>query len=422
MPERFPEGFLWGSATSSHQVEGGNTANDWWAWEQQPGHIRDGTTSGDAAGWWAGKAEADLRAAAAMGHNAHRMSLEWSRLEPEPGRFDDAAFERYRQILGTMRERGLTPLVTVNHFTLPMWAADRGSWLDPELVLRFEAYARECGRRLGDLVELWATLNEPNVMAFFGYAGTRWPPGRGELVAFARAMVHLMQAHAAGYEALHATAKRPSVGIVLNFPRFEPARPHHPLDRAVAKAQDWAMAGSLLRALQTGRLEPPTALPGRRIDGLAKSIDWFGLNFYGRFEVRFDVTATADLFGRHVQSPTTATEWTDWGQAHAPSLTAQLLRLRQLEVPIYITENGLFDNDDDQRPQFIVDHVRAIHRAIESGVDVRGYFHWSLVDNFEWAEGWSAHFGLLELDRTTLQRTPRSSAEVYGEICRNNGL
>ena len=419
---RFPDGFLWGSATSSHQVEGGNTANDWWSWEQQPGRIRDATTSGDAAQWWSGKAEDDLRAASAMGHNAHRLSLEWSRLEPEPGRFDDAAFERYRQILGTLRDLGMQPMVTVNHFTLPTWAARRGSWLDPELPHRFESFARQCGQRLGDLVTLWATLNEPNVMAFFGYAGTRWPPGRGELTAFARAMVHLMQAHAFGYEALHATAKHPSVGIVLNFPRFEPARPRHPLDRAIAKAQDWAMAGSMLRALQTGRLEPPAALPGRRIDGLAKAIDWFGLNFYGRFKVRFDVTATEDLFGRHVQSPTTATLWTDWGQAHAASLRAQLRRLTSLKVPVYVTENGLLDNEDRLRPQFIVDHVRAVHRAIDDGVDVKGYFFWSLVDNFEWAEGWSAHFGLLKLDRDSQTRTPRRSSEVYAEICRNNGL
>jgi beta-glucosidase len=154
----FPAGFLWGAATSSHQVEGGNDGNDWWDWEAA-GRVARGETSGNAAEWWTGRAEEDLKRAADMGHNAHRMSLEWSRLEPQPGHWNDAAFERYRAIVGTMRDLGLTPSVTLHHFTLPRWAARAGGWKNRGIVERFAWFARVCARRLADLVDTWATIN-----------------------------------------------------------------------------------------------------------------------------------------------------------------------------------------------------------------------------------------------------------------------
>ncbi len=183
----FPDGFWWGCATSAHQVEG-HTHNDWTAWESRPHTIADGTRSDAAARWWQGEAEADLQQAARWGHNAIRISLEWSRLEPEPGRFDDAAFARYRALLGHASAIGLRPMVTLNHFTLPQWVARRGAWLNPALAGWLARFATECGRRLGDVVERWATLNEPSLVALFGYADTRWPPGLGHLPSFGPAL------------------------------------------------------------------------------------------------------------------------------------------------------------------------------------------------------------------------------------------
>lgn len=418
---RFPEGFLFGAATSSHQVEGDNRNNDWWHREQQPGHIHDGTRSGSACGWWAGRAEEDLRLAVELGHNAHRMSLEWSRLEPKPGRWDDAAFERYRAILGAGRDAGLRMAVTAHHFTLPRWLADRGAWLSEETVERFVRYCAECGRRLGDLVDLWITMNEPSILAYQGYAGTQWPPGKGDPAAAFRAIRLMLLAHAEGARALRRAHLSAKVGLVHNAPLFQPAR-RSVVDRTLARLQDWSITGMILRALDTGWLLPPMASRPQRVPELVASVDFLGLNFYGRYLVRFDPKDEDNFYGAHVQPDTIATEHTDWGQPWPEGLTRQLARMAELGVPVYVTENGVYDNTDERRQRLLVAYLRAVHAAIEDGVDVRGYFFWSLLDNFEWAEGWRTHFGLVAVDRQTGERRPRPSAERYARICRGGGI
>jgi len=417
----FPEGFLWGAATAAHQVEGGNDGNDWWDWEQVPGRIADGTRSADACGWWTGRAESDLSAAAAMGHNAHRMGLEWSRLEPEDGRFDDAAFARYAAILDHLHGLGMQAMVTLHHFTLPRWAAARGGWGWPALAGRLGRLAQECGRRLGGRVDLWATINEPSVLGLGGYATRMWPPGRGSVPAYLGALRAMLAGHAAAFAALRRADPATPVGIVLNAPRFEPARPGHPADRAAAAFQDWMLTGMLLRALDTGRLPPPLSVTGRRVPGLARAFDFLGLNFYGRFDVRVDPRAPATGFVRHVQPGTVRSERVDWGRPSPEGLADQLVRLSALRVPLYVTEHGVRDADDALRPDVIRGGVRGMADAIRRGADVRGYFHWSLIDNFEWAEGWSSRFGLIAVDPATQARTPRPSAGVYAAICRANG-
>jgi beta-glucosidase len=397
----FPAGFVWGAATSSHQVEGGNHENDWWDWEAQPGRIRDGSRSGEACGWWGGRAETDLAAAAAHGHTAHRLGLEWSRLEPEEGRFSGVAFDRYAAVLDTMRELGLDAMVTLSHFTLPRWAARRGSWLDGSLPRLFGRFATECARRLGGRVRWWATLNEPQVLAFMGYAGTRWPPGLGSLPAALRALRGMARAHRAAYRAVHRVIEGAAVGVVMNLPRFSPASGGL-ADRAAARAQDLVFGSMPLAAF--------------------RPVDWVGLNYYGRYEVRFDPRAAGTLFGRHVQSPTVSSGDNDWGQIAPDGLEEQLVRLRGVRVPLFVTENGVWDDEDRVRPRYLVEHVAAVHRAIERGADVRGYFHWSLVDNFEWAEGWAVRFGLIAIDPATQERRPRRSMEVYQRICEAHGV
>jgi len=424
---RFPPDFLWGTATSSHQVEGNNENNDWWAWERKPGAIRDGSRSGDAVGWWDGKAEEDLGTAAELGQTAHRLSLEWSRLEPAPGQWDEAAFARYGRLFAHAKSLGLTLMVTLNHFTLPRWVTDRQGrgvargWTDRALPERFAAFARQCARRFYPYVDLWATINEPNVLALLGYVLRRWPPGRGGLRASGSAMSNMLRAHTLAHRAIHQVRHDAKVGIVINLPVFTAARPH-PADIMLSASHDWAMNGALLRALETGVLGFPFCLHGRRIAGLATSFEWLGLNYYGRYQVRFDPLAPTTAFSRFVQPSSAATAWSDWGEPYAEGLTHQLKRMRHLRVPLYVTENGVFDNDDARRPEFIRSHVRALHDAVRDGVDVRGYFHWSLVDNFEWAEGWSTKFGLLAVDRNTGARKRRASADVYAEICRANAL
>ena len=416
----FPETFLWGAATASHQVEGGNDGNDWWDWEQSSGRIRDGSVSGDAAGWWQGRAEDDLALAASLGQNAHRFSLEWSRIEPKPGKFDSAAIDRYREILGTAQELGLSTCVTLNHFTLPRWLAKRGSWLYSGTAERFSRYVSRAVGGLDDVVDLWVTLNEPNVLAYTAYMGPLWPPGKRSMLAGFRALRQMLKAHAKGYYAAREVTDKP-VGIVLNTPLFEAHRPDHSHDRFARGFQDWAFNGVLIEALRDGLLRFPLTFFTRTEPRLANSFDFVGINYYGRFEVQFDLRAETP-FGRHVQSPSIGTEQTSWGQVCPRGLTEQLKRVsRRLGKPVYVTENGLYDNKDKARLGFLVDHVHAVADALRQGVDVRGYFHWSLVDNFEWAEGWSTHFGLIEMDPQTGERRPRRSAEIYAQICRSNG-
>lgn len=414
----FPSDFWWGCATSSHQVEGSND-NDWTQWERRPRAIADGTRSGDAARWWSGAAEGDLDRAAAWGHNATRLSVEWSRLEPEPGRFDDAAFERYAEILRHAGDRGLSRLVTLNHFTLPKWIAARGSWLADDIVPAITRFTTACAERLGAHVERWATLNEPSLVALLGYADSLWPPGRKDPRTFGPALATMLRAHVAMHRALKQARPESSVGLVLNVPCFDPDRPH-PVDRGLAWLQDHAISGVVLRALETGRLWPPVGLGGR-IEGLPSSFDWLGLNYYGRYAVRFSPWAFTQAFGAHVQPDTSRCGDTDWGQPHPQGLTRGLQRLAALGVPVLVTENGIQTRDDTQRAAYIRDHVEAVRDALAQGVDVRGYFHWSLIDNFEWAEGWRPRFGLLALDLETGKRTPRPSAEVFAAICRSNG-
>ncbi len=415
----FPHDFWWGCATSSHQVEGGND-NDWTRWERRPGAIADGSVSGQAARWWSGAAESDLDHAASWGHNATRISVEWSRLEPRPGHFDDAAFERYAAILQHAGAQGLARLVTLNHFTLPPWIADRGSWLSPDIVPAIARFAAECGRRLGPLVERWATLNEPSLVALLGYVDGRWPPGIRDPRAFGVALQHMLAAHVAMQRALKEAQPEASVGLVLNVPCFEPARPH-PADRLLAKMQDHAITGVILQGLETGRLLPPLGL-GRRVEGLVGSADWLGLNYYGRYAVRASLGAYRQAFGAHVQPHSSRLGDTDWGQPYPAGLLQGLRRLASIGVPVLVTENGVQTADDTQRVTYLRDHVQAVADAFAEGIDVRGYFHWALVDNFEWAEGWAPRFGLLALDLESGKRQPRPSAGVFAAICRKNGL
>lgn len=413
-----PDGFLWGAATSSHQVEGDND-NDWTAWEAEAGRIVDGTTSGKAAGWWSGEAEGDLRRAADLGMNAHRMSLEWSRLEPEPGLFDRRAFERYRAILEAGRAAGLTMLVTLQHFTLPKWVARLGAWNADAIPELFEGFAGRVARELGDVIDLVATINEPGVLATFAYADTRWPPGPGKLDRAFEALATMLDGHGRAYRAVKRHRPELPTGLVLNCPDFAPAS-KRPIDVMAAKAQDWAFNGAAIEALSTGTLYPP--LPWRREAGLPRSYDWIGLNYYGRYQVRFSVRDAGRLFGKHVQPDSIKTEHNDWGQPAPDGMVEQLRRLATLGVPLYVTENGCYDPNGTRRPRYLVEHVRALERAVESGLDLRGYFHWSLVDNFEWAEGWTTPFGLYALDRATQGRSARPSAAIYGAICRANGV
>ena len=415
----FPPGFLWGTATSAHQVEGNNTGNDWSAWEQQPGRIACGHRSGRACDWWRA-AEADFDRMAAMSQTAHRLSVEWSRLESVPGRWDDAALARYRAMLSGLRQRGITPMVTLHHFTFPLWVARRGGWLWPDLPQAFARFAAYVADGLGDLVALWCTINEPVVAVALGYVTHHFPPGAGGLLAARRALVNAIRTHAAAYHVLHARRPAAPAGIAMNLRIYDPARPASRLDRLVAGVQDRTVNWAVLNALRTGLLRlwlRPVPIPEAM-----GTTDYIGVNYYTRDRVEFDLRRPRTLFGRNFHTPGAVLSDGGYGEIYPEGLYRVLMRTQTYGWPIYVTENGLPDADDDLRPAFLVNHLRELARARAAGCDVRGYFHWSLIDNFEWAAGWTLRFGLIAVDPETQARTPRPSAALYAEICRTGRL
>lgn len=417
---RFPQGFLWGTATSSHQVEGNNRNNDWWEWEKELGHIREGHRSELACDWW-NRAEEDFDLAREMGQNAHRLSLEWSRIEPQEGEWDDHAIARYRQMLVGLRERGLEPMVTLHHFTNPLWLVEKGGWETEAVVSLFERYVTKVAEELGDLIELWSVLNEPNVYVMLSYAGGHWPPGKQSLPLSFRVLSNMLLAHGRAYQAIHRLQPRAQVGIAHAVQVFDAAEPKSRLDRWAAWIPDYIFNRLILTALTKGVLAFPLA-PNRKVPDLVDSADFLGINYYSRDTVAFDVSRPRELFGRRFYPEGVEMSDGGYGEVYPEGLYRLLKRVAAYGKPIYVTENGLPDEDDDQRPRFILTHLAAMHRAIEEGVLVKGYFHWSLVDNFEWAEGWSLRFGLIALDVETQERTMRRSGQLYKEICQAGAI
>jgi len=424
-PRHFPPGFLWGTASSSHQHEGRNTNNQWWEWEQQAGRIWHGDVSGDACGWWH-EIEPDLDRAAGLGLNAHRLSLEWSRIEPRDGVFDERAIMRYREMLEALRRRRLTPMVTLHHFTNPLWLEAAGAWLDPHTPERFARYVAYAVEKLGDLCQLWCTVNEPTVYAGMSYLEGLWPPGATSLLLTRKVLEALLRGHATAAAAIHQAGPHHRVGIVHNFHIMRPGT-RRLRDVAVAKIADEVVNGVMLHALRTGQLVRPLGAASRTVAGLRGSCDFFGLNYYSRSWIVFDARAAGWTFSRayipeHVEQSDRNSRGHAYGEIYPSGLHRALKRINRLNLPIYITETGLPDHDDDQRPRFLLSHLGEIYRAIQEGVDVRGVFIWSLLDNFEWSEGWELRFGLYAFDQRTGERRLRPSAALYAILARANAL
>jgi beta-glucosidase len=415
----FPKGFLWGTATSAHQVEGDNRLNDWWAWEQQPGRIRQGARSGKACDWWGGRWKEDLDRAAAGGQTAHRLSVEWSRIEPSPGRWDAHALDFYREILSGMRARGIEPMVTLHHFTNPLWLAEQGGWENEDVITRFEAFTRKTVAALKDLTTFWCTINEPNIYIYCAYATDAFPPGKKNIQTAFRVMRNQILAHAAAYHAIHELQPEARVGIAI---QYRPIVPHtaNPLDGFVARLQSRISNDLFPWALRDGRLRFP--LGREYAPRAAHTQDYLGLNYYSCDHVSFDLRKAGELFGRRFYPEGADLSDVGWN-ANIPEGMALAIRWANgFGLPIYITENGIEDEADHIRPRYLVQHLHQAWKMANIGVPVRGYFHWSLVDNFEWERGWTQRFGLWALDPETQRRTERPSGRLYDEICRENGI
>jgi beta-glucosidase len=413
----FPPDFRWGTATAAFQVEGNNTNSDWWDWEQDNGRILHNHKSGLASNWWQ-NAEADLDQAAEMGTNAHRLSLEWSRIEPEPSVFDTAALDRYRQMLQAMHDRGIEPMVTLHHFSNPRWLTEKGDFNSRIVVDYFQRYVAKVVAVLGDLIPKWITINEPMVYVFLRYLEGVFPaPQRSGWTAGFQAVRNMLRCHAAAYYLIKESYPASPVGVAKQMAVFQPRPGGNRLDAWWAGRIGWLFNELWLAAMHDGRLRWPVGR--RRLDNLAGTFDFVGINYYTRHYVKFPP--------RH---GLVENEWGDdaivsdgnYGEVYPAGLYQVIDQARRYQKPIYITENGVPDSADVLRPSFLITHLREVWRAINFCYPVMGYYHWSLVDNFEWDRGWTQRFGLIELDPETQNRRWRASGRLYSDICHNRGI
>lgn len=417
----FPKSFLWGTATAAYQVEGDNTTSDWSVWEQAPNHITQGQRAGKACDWWSGgRWREDFDRAATDGHTALRLSVEWSRLEPSPGQWDDEALDHYRQMVCGLRERGLTPLVTLHHFVSPQWVTEGRLWETGEVVPLFERYVQKVVRVLGSDVGLWCTINEPNTFVYSGWVAGLFPPGQHDIGLALRVAANVVKAHAAAYRAIHALQPQALVSLPIHFRPIFPAHPRFAPDNWVAWMQFNLFSTLFPDAIRTGRLRQrvgSVAIPEAKA-----TLDFFGLQYYTADIVRFDVTNPSELFGRRAFPLGAEVDDAKHYASYPPGFFWSLKWAHQQGLPIIVTENGIGDETDTLRPRYLLTHLRELWKAVNFNWDVRGYFHWSLVDNFEWERGWTHRFGLYTLDTETQVRTPRQSAYLYADICRSRSF
>lgn len=409
----FPPDFLWGTATSSYQVEGNNVNSDWHAWETtDPGRIKGDSGCGAACNWWE-QAEADLDIAAAMGNNAHRLSLEWSRIEPEPSVFDPEAIARYRDILQACHDRGLEPMVTLHHFSNPLWLAEKGDFNSDIVVDYFQRYTAKVAVELGDLIPKWITINEPITYAVMRYLTREFPHGRRTGAgALFEAVHNMLRCHAAAYHTIKAARPAALVGTANNMQIFEARPGGNVIDHWWAGQVRDLYNDSWQDALHTGRYRG--IVGGKRFPNLAGTYDFVGINYYTRFYLRFPPPSG---FVEREWGPEAVVSDGDYGEVYARGLFQIIEHVwKRYGKPIYITENGLPDAADRIRPGFLLDHLRQIWHALSFCYPVMGYYHWSLVDNFEWDRGWTQRFGLVAVDPVTQERTWRPSAHLYREI------
>lgn len=379
---KFPEDFLWGSATSAYQVEGGIEDCDW----------SKVYPAGRACDHY-NRYEEDFDLLKKLNQNAYRFSIEWSRIETEEGKFDKKEIEHYRNVLLNLKEREIISFVTLWHFTTPQWLAKIGGWSNRKSIFYFLRFAERLFNKYQNLVNFWITLNEPLNYASIGYLEGRWVPKKRNLILFLKVIHNLIIAHKKVYELFHKKNPNVKVGNAESYCFFEPFNPKSFFDKFNSWIYNYFWNEWFLKQIKN-------------------HLDFIGLNYYFHNKIKFP------FLKRNENKIVSDIGW----EIYPEGIYYVLKNLKKYKKPIYITENGLADAKDILRKDFIRDHLYWIYKAIQEGVDVKGYFHWSLMDNFEWEKGFEPRFGLIEIDYKTLERKPRPSAFYYAKICKENKL
>jgi len=439
----FPRHFLWGTATSAYQVEGSPLADGagpsiWHRFAHTPNLVRDGA-NGDVACDHYRRYRDDVAVMRTLGTNAYRFSVSWSRVMPTGrGPVNPAGLDFYERLVDALLAAGIEPLVTLYHWDLPAGLDDRGGWLNPDIANWFAEYAAVVFRKLDGRIKMWSTLNEPWVVTDGGYLHGSLAPGHRNHFEAPIASHHLLRAHGEAVKVYRAEGRH-RIGIVVNLEPKYPAS-NDPADRAAAGRADAYMNRQYLDPIFLGCYPEELAQlfgeawprwPADDFTLVRQPIDFLGVNYYTRSVTRFDAQAGALQASPVRQLRATHTE-TGW-EVFAPALTDTLVWVKDRygNPPIYVTENGaaffdppVLDGDhlaDPLRVDYLRTHIRAVHAAIDGGVDVRGYFVWSLLDNFEWSHGYSKRFGIVHVDFETQKRTPKDSALFYARVIASRG-
>lgn len=396
----FPEGFLWGTSTSAYQVEGGIT-NDWSEWEkseerivslQKKGLNPDDFSCGQACDSYHLYKE-DLKCAQDLNTNAIRFGIEWARIEPNKDTWDVREIDHYLDVMKEAKKNGFKVVCTLWHWTNPVWFAQEGGWSNKKSIYYFERYVDLIVKEMGSYVDYWVTLNEPLVHVANGYITGRFPPNKRNIFKADKVFNNLVDAHNKAYDLIHNHYPDSQVSItgLLNY--YEPANRWNPIEIGISKIAHYFANHRFLKKIE-------------------KKIDYIGFDYYFH-----DRIVWHPPFKKNKN-----VEVNDMGWEIFPEGIYHVLKyLHSFKKPIIVLENGIPDAEDSKRVEFIREHIYYVYQAMSEGVDVRGYFYWSLLDNFEWADGFGPKFGLYSVDKNTRTRKMKASAQVYADICKNNG-
>ena len=423
-PYKLPETLKMGSATAATQIEGDDGICNWSRW------AAEGNVKGCGAGFiaddhWNRYVE-DIDILADLNHEVYRMSIEWSRVEPEDGVWSIEGLNHYVDEIRRMKEKGIETLVTLHHFSCPQWNQDQGAWENRTTIGKWLRFAEKIVVTLGDLVSEYCTINEPNVFVNDTYMAGKYPGGRNDAtLSYFRAAGNLIRAHLKAYRMIHRVRKEmrfagiTRVGFAHHIAHFDMVT-RNPLTRLSEKMMDWSFHTLFFRGFVEGKLP----FGGGRPEGRGVFCDFIGVNYYSRHIIRSSWNP-ANLFGKvTVEENLPDERLNDLGwEIYPEGLSAAVRRAYETyPMPVYVTENGIADRDDSKRARYIYDHLKEVAELCESGVDVQKFYYWSLMDNLEWNDGYGPRFGLVGVDYETQERTIHPSALFYRDMIREKGV
>lgn len=398
----YPKNFFWGTSTSSHQVEGNNIFNDWWQWEMQSKKRHHSGRACDQRKHF----EKDFEIAKKLHQNAHRFSIEWSRIEPKEGCWDMEAVQYYKNIIRSLRKKHIEPFVTLHHFTNPAWFSKKGGWACASSQYYFSRYVKFIVEELGYEVHYWMTINEPLVYSTMSYLAGLWPPEKKSYWLMLKSYRNLIRAHKKAYRVIHSIYKKklwgkPNVGIASNSVSIYSYKKHSFSNWMFTLVSDWIWNHSFFTF-------------SRRCH------DFIGVNYYFHYRVKglHFQTLRFYLEARQEHREMTSVGW----EVYPQGIFDVLVDLNSYKLPIFITENGIATTNESKRSRYLISYLKEVYHAIQAGVDVRGYFYWSLIDNFEWEKGFEPRFGLIGINYRTMKRKLRKAAMLYSKISENNSI